>query len=835
MKRFVLIIIVLLPCICSFSQQYYHFPTEHFDVYYQKASRESAIQLIQEGKTIFETLTDFYGIQPKKRLKVYLLDTVDFSNAYADIFSNVIIIYINRSGSDYYNNTYKWWVPFVFSHELTHILVANKSDWTKDLMGIFGHPVSILYDTAFTPSHFHEGVSIYSESLIFEEGRLNDHRYLSYLKAEIQDNGFRGLTLAGGMTSPEFTPTGFNYLYGSYFIQYIEEHYGSQAVSKIVNQYGNEYRFNFIRIVEEFTQKPYPELIANWKSWLYEITAKQSSSDHHQIENITNSGYYSGISGVSDQYLYYFSQKKGTQTTLYRTDETQTSSMLLPIPTDFAVSPSDQIALIYANPNGYEQYDLNLYTGRFMGSFKRLEGIKRPVSVEWLDDETLVYCFLENGGTGLATYNLLEKKTTYLLSPSPDFYINDISCYQGRLILSITYNGTADVYELHIEENKLRVLFQTQSDEIDVFLCPKGILFASNQEGEFDIYLYDESDSSQKKLTNSQNGAFTPIYFNDTVYFRAYSGMGFDFIRLIQGVDKPVVFEGQAYDYPEIDIKEDPVIQNVLEKWHYQHTLLPIPRFGIPALFILNDQLTGIAGFAGWDDLKEWIWYGYLGGIGELFAWDYSLIHRGFPDFQLTWNGNTDYEELRAAFHFPFTLREDERAAYIEPAINLGVNHTRDDLPWNVITDFYFHQAFNPIVYPDNPVSVPQFFQAIQLGTSGFFSQTGIGLALPYSMTGMISQRTAYSNTSLQAETWYPMNFIPSVGTTEGKFRLSSPILHLGMNTDLTKKMPYAGIIGVWIDVGLQYWLDFRLTIDLYIGEEIQPKIGIQNTLLGMI
>jgi hypothetical protein len=55
------------------------------------------------------------------------------------------------------------------------------------------------------------------------------------------------------------------------------------------------------------------------------------------------------------------------------------------------------------------------------------------------------------------------------------------------------------------------------------------------------------------------------------------------------------------------------------------------------------------------------------------------------------------------------------------------------------------------------------------------------------------------------------------------------------MNTDLTKKMPYAGIIGVWIDVGLQYWLDFRLTIDLYIGEEIQPKIGIQNTLLGMI
>jgi len=835
MKKYIFVIIVLLTVIISFSKQYYHFPTEHFDIYYQKASRESAIQLIQEGKTIFETLTDFYGINPKKRLKVYLLDTVDFSNAYADIFSNVIIIYINRNGSDYYNNTYTWWVPFVFSHELTHILVANKSDWTKDLLEIFGHPVSALFDTAFTPSHFHEGVSIYSESLIYEEGRLNDHRYLSYLKAEIQDNGFRGLSLAGGITSPEFTPTGFNYLYGSYFIQYLEENYGAQAVSRIVNQYGKEYRFNFIRIMEEISQKNYPELIANWKSWLYEKTAKQSSSEEYQFENITDSGYFSGISDVSDQYLYYFSQKKGTQTTLYQTNKTETSTMLLPMPTDFAVSPSDQIALIYANSNGYEQYDLNLYTGRFMGSFKRLDEIKRPVSVEWLDDETLVFCFLENGGTGLATYNLLEKKITYLLSPSADYYINDISSYNGRLILSITYNGTADIYELVIKENKLRVLLQTQSDEIDVFLCSQGILFASDQEDVFNIYLFDESDASQKKLTDSQYGAYNPVFFNDTIYFRTYSGKGFDFIKLIQGVDKPLVPNYQVYDYPELEIKEDPVIQKVLEKWDNKHTPLPIPRFGIPALFIINNQLTGIAGFAGWDDLKEWIWYGYLGGIGDYYAWDYSFIHRGFPDFQLTWNGNSDYEEFRAAFHFPFTLREDERAAYVEPAINLGVNHTRDDLSWKVITDFYLHQAYKPIVYPDNPISVPEFLQVIQLGTSGFFSQTGIGLPLPYSMIGMVSQRTAYSNTSLQAEAWYPMNFISSMGSPEGKFRLSSPILHFGVNTDLSKRVPFAGIVGLWFDVGLQYWLDFRFTLDLFIGEEIQPKIGIQNTLLGMI
>jgi len=79
------------------------------------------------------------------------------------------------------------------------------------------------------------------------------------------------------------------------------------------------------------------------------------------------------------------------------------------------------------------------------------------------------------------------------------------------------------------------------------------------------------------------------------------------------------------------------------------------------------------------------------------------------------------------------------------------------------------------------------------------------------------------------------MNFISPVGSPEGKFRLSSPIFHLGLNKDFSKEIPYAVILGVWFDVGVQYWLDFRFTLDFYIGEEITPKIGIQNTLMGML
>ncbi|HRW33537.1 MAG TPA: hypothetical protein P5107_00595 [Thermotogota bacterium] len=835
MKRWLSLLLFLIAVQLTFSQSFSVFPTKYFDVLYQQQYQEVAVQLVQEGNEIYQELSEFYGITLKKRLKVYLLDTVDFSNAYADIFSNVIIIYINRNSSDYYNNTYPWWVPFVFSHELTHILVANKSDWTKDILSLFGHPVSILFDTAFTPSYLHEGVSIFSESLLFPEGRLNDSRYLSYLKAEILDNGFRGLSLAGGMTSYEFSPTGFNYLYGAYLIQYIEETYGTQVLLKFINEYGSTYRFNLINMIEQISDKSFSLFLSDWHIWLQEKTALQKSSETVTAENMTNSGYYSGISSVSDNSLYYFSQMGGQQTTLIRLNKLEKNSIHLPIPTAFSVSPSDQCALIYANANGLEDYDFGLYIGHFPGPFNKVDDIHRPLSCEWMDDETLFFTFLEKGGTGLASYNIFTHEISYFLSPSPDFYINNISCYDQRLIMSITYNKNADIYELDVQSNQLDVLFQTQANEIDVFLCSEGILYACDQDGQYDIYHFNETQSTQKKLTDSHFGAFKPVFFEGQFYFRSYSGKGFDFNRLIHTANVEKTIQTNKISYSELVLKENLAVDNVLKEWKTEYTPFPIPRFGIPALFLLNNHLIGVTGFAGWDDLKEWIWYGYLGSLGEIYTWDYSIIHRGFPDFQLTWNGNQSYEELKAAFHFPFMLRNDQRNAYVETAINMGINHTSDDLSWKMITDVYLHQAYQPIVYPDNPISVPQFLQVIQLGTSGFFSQTGIGLPLPASMIGMISQRTAYSKTSLQAEAWYPMNFISSVGTSEGKFKISSPIAHFGLNIDLSKQMPFAGIIGIWYDVGIQYWLDFRLSIDLVIGDQIIPKIGIQNTLLGSI
>ena len=146
MKKISLIaLIFILFASCLIAKTFLHFPSKNFDLFYEEGTKEHAIQLIEQGNDIYDELSAFYNVTLKEKLRVYLLDGVDFSNAYADFFSNAVFIYVNRNPTDYYDNAFEWWVPFVFSHELTHILVANKSDWIKDFLSDTKETVAIFY------------------------------------------------------------------------------------------------------------------------------------------------------------------------------------------------------------------------------------------------------------------------------------------------------------------------------------------------------------------------------------------------------------------------------------------------------------------------------------------------------------------------------------------------------------------------------------------------------------------------------------------------------------------------------------------------------------------
>jgi hypothetical protein len=829
-----------------FSKSMLYFPAQSFDIYYQVETQEQAVQLIEQGDEIYRKLTEFYTVQLQERLRVYLLDGVDFSNAYADFFSNAIIIYINRSSVDYYDNSFKWWVPFVFSHELTHILIANKSDWVKDVLNIFGRPVSMLFDTAFTPSYFHEGVSIFSESLLSEKGRLNDDRYHTYLSAEIQDSFFKGLSLGGSMNSPSFTPTGYNYLYGAFFIKYIEEVYGSDTISHMVSDYGEKFRFNFIKLIEEISERKFTDFIHEWKNWLHKKTSSITYQEKGFLsENITNSGYYSGMNAGNQTALYYFQQKNGEESQLIMKSVSEEQKEVIGIPTDFDVSPSGKKAFIFANSDGLEKYDLSCFIENDEGNIRRIKEISRPKSVQWQTEEVVFFTYLQNGGTGLFSFNISTKERNDYLFPNADYFINNISIDGSKCFLSISFGGNSDIYQMDIENEKIKQITQTPQNEIDVYINGDVLYFSSNRESyitndfcPYNIYSLNLSNDEITQITNTRWGAYSPICFDNEIYYRGYSGKGFDLYKVKKTVEESSYHDSSnrnCFKEPSFRIEENPVFTNLLENWNSERTLLPILRFGIPFIFPFEDQLTGAAGIAGWDDLKEWIWYGYLISFDDYKQWDYSLIHRGIPDTSISWNGNSDFETIKSTVQFPFYLRESEKYLLLRPGFEFGYFHTAQNLDFRAIANTSIYWSADYIGYPDNPVKVPEFYQLIQMGTSGFYTQTGIGIALPFSCTGIIKQKTSNNTLRLTAEGWYPFSNFTPVGTLDGKFKLSSFTFHLAENIDVNERLAVtpSTTFGIWVDLGVQYWLDMKLIFDFELDSNgIKPLISIQNSIL---
>ncbi|HOO31654.1 MAG TPA: hypothetical protein PK466_00195 [Thermotogota bacterium] len=847
MKTKIFLILILVNCFATlYSRSFIYFPSDHFDIFYEEETKEQAVQLIEQGNEIYEKLSGFYNVELKYRLKVYLLAGVDFSNAYADFFSNAIVIYVNRNPVDYYDNSFEWWVPFVFSHELTHILIANKPEWIKSFLDIFGHPVSMLFDTAFTPSFFHEGISIYSESMFSEKGRLDDDRYLSYLSAEVQDSTFKGFSLGGGMNSPDFTPTGYNYLYGAFFVDYMEESYGEETVSKMVSDYGRIYRYNFLQMIEDLSGKSFTDFINDWKYWLMEKTSYLANETNDYLsENITNSGYYSGLNATNGKSLYYFSQKDGSITQMIKQTDLLIEERNIGIPVDFSVSPSGKSAFVYANSDGLEKYDLSLFFDTGNEKIRKNKMISHPAKITWQNDEVLLYTYLENGGTGLSSYNTVNEEIINYLSPSTDYYINNMSVEGTSCFMSISFNGNSDIYRLNLDNGEITQITQTPQNEIDVFIENGVLYFSSNRVSKitgnlspYDIYALNLKTDDVQKLTSTKWGAYNPVMYKENLYYRGYSGKGFDLYKVIKYadtvVDNTLVNELPITEH-NLNLVEDIPVSELIKSWDSERVLLPVPRFGIPFLFPVNNTLMGAAGIAGWDDLKEWIWYGYYFGFNEYRKWDYSLIHRGLPDMQISWNGDFEYEEIKTSLKFPFYFRESEDYLLLRPGIELGCFHTVNDLNFRMISDFSLYLSSGSIGYPNNPVRVPEFYQLIQLGTSGYYSQTGIGLSLPFSCTGLLRQRTVNGSTRLTAEGWYPFSHFNPIGSKDGKFRLSSLDLHIAGNMDINEDLMVApsAIIGVWIDLGIQYWLDMKLILDFELNNEgFEPVVSIQNSIL---
>jgi len=841
------IVLLLLTTFPGMAREWKKYSTGYFDIVFEPGLEEHAAQLLREGPGIYEQLSAFYGIELKKRLRVYLMDNVDFSNAYADFFSNVIVIYVNRVPGSFLMNTFDWWVPFVFSHELTHILVANKPSTFKNILGVFGHPAKMLLDTALSPSYLHEGASIYSESLLFPEaGRIHDLAFRSYLWAELEQGNFYGFRFAGGFSSPVFTPVGMNYLYGASFFDFLETKYGTSSVSELVGKQMDGFPWSLKGNVQELTGRKLREVYEAWEAFEWEKFQQNTPPNATRPPPLVPSGYQTGMLREANDGVFFVLQREGegTQWVWMGPRGTQ-SNWANPYPVDFDVNSRGEVACIFGSGDGLESYDQALYLGEWEKELLVVRQIQRPSQVRWWGDDTLLFTTLEHGGTSLWMWQVEEGEPQPLLRGSPDFFLNSFSPFPGGVVASITFGEDASLYLLSFSPSnpfpiEVEALTDASANDWEPFVKDRKVYFSSDREGVSQVWELGLSDRSLRRLTQDPLGATQPVVASDELVYRGYSANGFSVYSIpLEPLSSPLVqpsaptFEIQdAHDSTAFSLEEGLEYQKRIDIFSFPFHTFPVPRVWIPLLLPRWGIPYGLGAIAGWDDLKQWIWLGMYAGAPDPefegqdvhFAM-FQLLHRGKVPFSLGLDELDGVVNAQLTVEYPMILRNTADVLQLVPRISFTA---QDILDWDMDNnqlDLEWNMAVGSVGYPNYSVYAPRFYSQFSWKGKKPGFRTGIGFRLPWSSTGMFQVSAVEDLAKVGIESWTPLP-VPPIGTRTGSWRFNGMAVHLGGY--VKNEFPYVeGLLGFRMDFAFQYWVDIQFRVDLLFEPDgVLPVIG---------
>ncbi|MCF6280944.1 MAG: hypothetical protein L3J28_01850 [Candidatus Polarisedimenticolaceae bacterium] len=217
----------------------------HFNFHYEAANRAAAVQMERVAERVYDRLTKWLEWAPAEPTEVVILDSVDASNGMATpVPYNRFQIYMPSpiSGRLMDHNP---WLDMVFTHEYIHILqldmVHGAPEKVREIFGRLGGLFTpFVFPQLFAPSWVAEGLAVFGESDNSEGfGRLNSAWYAAVMRLEVE-RGVRSLTEMsfegyGGVR----WPYGQIYIYGAYFMQFIEARYGRDAIRRYFMVYSS--------------------------------------------------------------------------------------------------------------------------------------------------------------------------------------------------------------------------------------------------------------------------------------------------------------------------------------------------------------------------------------------------------------------------------------------------------------------------------------------------------------------------------------------------------------------------------------------------------------------
>jgi hypothetical protein len=542
--------------------------TPHFRIHYYNDMAPIARRVAEVAERAVERLHGPLGWAPSSPVQVVLSDETDDANGSATaIPQNTVRLFVTAPDDLSVLHQYDDWLATLVVHEYTHILHTDNISGLPAILNVLAGKQ--WAPNQIQPRFILEGLATYEESLHTHGGRLRASQWEMAMRADALAGNLQTLDqLANG---PNRWPHGtLWYLYGSYFMQYVAERFGRDALAELSREYGSTAApWQLNRVLRRVTGHTWEDL---YEDFCDAITARFRA----QERRLRAAGLEEGVRITRQGEVVRAPRFLPDGTLVYESSDGQSMGRLRAIaPDDLAraddAHPAEAWSLEWlAGPSGFGvagndvlvvsdtaiHRDLYAYHDLFLWRLVRDRSGRLTVDHEerltegWRaqqpdvapDGDHVVFTVNHRGTTSLFEMSLTERQPRALFRPrrfeqvyaprySPD----------GALIVFSHWRegGRRDIAVYHRADGRIEYLTDDAALDLSPTFTPDGryLLWSSDRSGVMNLLARERTAlgfGPERQVTHVLSGAFQPVVSPDgrTLVYVTYGHRGWDLARM---------------------------------------------------------------------------------------------------------------------------------------------------------------------------------------------------------------------------------------------------------------------------------------------------------------
>jgi hypothetical protein len=546
--------------------------TQHFRVSYYSGEYEIAVRVAELAESILMRLGPAVGWWPTEKTEISLSDVTDSANAFAGAlpYDSIRMFVTAPDDLSPLGDVDDWYLELI-THEFTHVL---HTDHIKGLPAIINAVLGkTLAPNQVQPRWILEGLAVFEETSKTSGGRLRSSIWNMFMRADVLEDNFAQLDEISN--TPRRWPQGnLWYLYGSFFMQWVAETYGEQAIRKMIEDYSYQLiPYGINRSIRRATGKTYEEMYPSFYDTLKResvaLVAKIDARGRREGTRIT----FGGQAANGPRFIPKNAWPGTAGDIVYYRDDGHQAPGIYHVPLrrdkNGRIAPSHDNDIVARTlgggysaflPDGgfvfdsietfnniYGFYDLfHLPSGAkstwgWESARSRLTNGYRAYEPDVSPDGRRVVFATNHRGTSylqMADLDLVghTTKNLHTLVPSSQFdqaYAPRWSPDNRHVAYSSwTKGGYRDIRIVDTFDGTFVDVMHDRAVDGGPCFSPDGkrLYFHSDRTGVMNVYVYDLETKVMKQVTNVVNGAMQPVISPDekTLVYLGYTHAGFD-------------------------------------------------------------------------------------------------------------------------------------------------------------------------------------------------------------------------------------------------------------------------------------------------------------------